>query len=346
MAFDRFRAAFAAVFLLLAPSAASAAALSLRPAVLVVATFEFGDPRAPGSTGEARRWVVRDKLTRTVAVPGLPSPLFCDRRGAECLIITGVGKANAAASMLVAGTSNALDLRRTYVVLAGIAGTSPSAASVGSVAWARWVVDGGLSNEIDPREPGAPKGFARSRLGCYGAPWCRSPWHTNTEVFAIDPGLARWAFATSRHVALADATSGRAYRARYDGTAYGARPPAVEACDVEADDTYWVGAITSRFMAWWTKEWTSGAGRYCMTSMEDTGFMTSVARLTAMHRLAARHTLDLRGASDYDQQYHGSTPQAALAGIDRTGGFELALENVYRAGEPVVRALRDGKGPR
>jgi purine nucleoside permease len=95
--------------------------------------------------------------------------------------------------------------------------------------------------------------------------------------------------------------------------AYGPRPPAVEACDVDADDTYWAGASTSRFVSWWVREWTNGAGR---------------------------------GSSDYNQPYHGSTPQAALAGIDRTGGFELALENVYRAGEPVVRALRDGTVPR
>jgi purine nucleoside permease len=346
MSFDRFRAALAAVFLGLAPLMASAASSPMRPAVLIVATFEFGDPRARGSIGEARRWVVRDGLTRTLAVPGLSSPLFCDRSGAECLIITGMGKANAAVSMLVAGTAPALDLRRTFVVLAGIAGTSPSAGSVGSVAWARWVVDGGIANEIDPREPGAPHGFSRSRLGCDGRPWCGNAWRTNSEVFAIDPGLERWAFATSRNVVLADSASVRAHRARYVGSAYGQRPPVVEACDVDADDTYWAGAIMSRFASWWVKEWTAGSGRYCMSSMEDSGFMTSIARLTAMHRIAPRHTLVLRAASDYDQQYRGSTPQAALAGIEHTGGLDLALENAYRVGEPVVRALSAGEGPR
>jgi purine nucleoside permease len=324
------------------PAAARAASAPLHPAVLVVATFEFGDPRARGSRGEAGAWVLRDGLTQAVDVPGLALPAFCDPAGAECLIVTGIGKANAAASTMVIGTSPAFDLRHTYVVLAGIAGTSPWQSSVGSVAWARWIVDSGVSNEIDPREPHAPAGFARSRFGCNGVAWCNTRWHTGTEVFPIDPALQRWALGVSRRATLADAAPVRRYRAKYAGTTFGARPPAIDSCDTVADDTYWAGAITARFASWWVKRWTNGAGRYCMTSMEDSGFMTAVTRLVAMHQLAPRHTLDLRGASDYDEQYPGSTAQAALASVDQTGGFELALENVYRAGEPVVRALRAG----
>ncbi|HYZ15342.1 MAG TPA: hypothetical protein VE591_03030, partial [Candidatus Acidoferrum sp.] len=59
-----FRAVLAAVVLGLLPLAASAAPLPVRPAVLVVVTFEFGNPRAPRSIGEASRWVLRDGLTR------------------------------------------------------------------------------------------------------------------------------------------------------------------------------------------------------------------------------------------------------------------------------------------
>jgi purine nucleoside permease len=340
----RFGAALFAALALLTPGARAANA-PVRPNVLVVATFEFGDPRDAGSRGEARAWVVRDHLTHTVDVPGLIRPVYCDASGAECLLITGIGKANAAASMIVAGTSPALDVRHSYVILAGIAGTSPWEASLGSAAWSRYVVDGDVSNEIDPREPGAPKGFARSRFGCHGVPWCAKPWRTNTEVFALDPQLVRWAYAISRRAVLADAPSLRAYRAHYAYATYGARPPAVDACDVLGGDVYFAGAINSRLAAWWVRKWTTGRGRYCMTSMEDSGFMTGVTRLVAMGRLAPAHALDLRAASDYDQQYPGSTAQAALASIDHTGGFALALDNAYRAGEPVVRALRSGASP-
>ena len=261
-------------------------------------------------------------------------------------MITGVGKANAATSMLIAGTSPALDLRQTYVILAGIAGTTPAVASVGSVAWARWVVDSGLAHEIDPREPGGPTGFARSRLGCEGRAWCQSRWRTNTEVFRIDPGLQRWAFALTRKVPLADVAAVRAYRKKYAATAYGGRAPVVDACDIAADDTFWAGTMMSHFATWWVRQWTNGAGRYCMSTMEDSGFMSSVARLVTMHRIAPRHTLVLRAGSDYDQQYAGSTAQESLAAINLTDNVELALENVYRVGEPVVRAVCSGATPR
>ncbi|MGD1068426.1 MAG: purine nucleoside permease [Vulcanimicrobiaceae bacterium] len=345
MRISRVGAALVAALALFPAAGARAATAPVHPSVLVVATFEFGDPRDAGSRGEARAWVVRDHLTHTVDVPGLIRPVYCDASGAECLLITGIGKANAASSMIVAGTSPLLDLRHSYVLLAGIAGTSPWQASLGSAAWARYVVDGDVSNEIDPREPGAPTGFARSRFGCYGVPWCAKPWRTNTEVFAIDPQLARWAYAISRRAVLADAPSIRTYRMHYTYATYGARPPAVDACDVVGGDVYFAGAINSRLASWWVQQWTAGRGRYCMTSMEDSGFMTGVTRLVAMRRLPPAHALDLRAASDYDQPYPGSTAQAALASIDHTGGFALALDNAYRAGEPVVRALRDGTTP-
>ncbi len=47
------------------------------------------------------------------------------------------------------------------MLVAGIAGVNPYEASVGSAAWAEWIVDGDLGFEIDAREiPAAwPTGF-------------------------------------------------------------------------------------------------------------------------------------------------------------------------------------------
>ena len=45
--------------------------------------------------------------------------------------------------------------------MAGIAGVNPSEGSIGSAAWAEWVIDGDLGFEIDAREMPAdwPTGF-------------------------------------------------------------------------------------------------------------------------------------------------------------------------------------------
>ena len=336
----RSRAALvAALLFVLAVRGADAAGSPqpVRPSVLIVTTFQFGDPARAGA-GEATRWVTRDRLTRRIAIAGLSMPLYCDASAAECLIVTGMGKVNAAASMLVAGTSDRLDLRRTSILVAGIAGTSPHVASIGSVAWAEWVVDGDIANEVDPREPFAGTQFSRSRLGC-GRPWCDTPWRTNTELFHLNASLRDWAFGLSKTVRLSDSARVRKHRAHFARTAYGDRPSAVRTCDVLSGDTYWQGAIMSSFATWWLAKWTGGRGQYCMTAMEESGILGGVQRLGASHRADPARVMVLRGASDYDRPYAGQTAGQALLALNADGGVELALDNLYAAGEPVVKAL-------
>jgi purine nucleoside permease len=44
------------------------------------------------------------------------------------------------------------DVAHAYWLVAGIAGINPLRGSIGSAAWAEWVVDGDLAREIDSRE--------------------------------------------------------------------------------------------------------------------------------------------------------------------------------------------------
>ncbi|HEV8019729.1 MAG TPA: purine nucleoside permease [Candidatus Lustribacter sp.] len=292
---------------------------AIAPRVLIVATFPF----------EAERWIARDRLSRRIPIAGLPAPLACNDAQTECLLTTGMGKVNAAASIVLAGASGRLDMRTSYILLAGIAGTTPEVASIGSVAWARWVVDGGLARETDPREPLVAERFSRSALG----------FRTGTEVFALDAALAKWAYAETRSLPLRDSASARRYRAHYRDTKFGNAPPMVLACDVISDDTFWQGAIMSAFARAWVANWTRGRGTYCMSAMEDSGFLGGLARLTARGRANLARVLILRGASDYDRPYSGQTPAQSQAAMSVSGGPELAAENVYLAGEQVVRRL-------
>jgi purine nucleoside permease len=56
---------------------------------------------------------------------------------------------------MLLGSDPRLDLTQTYFIMAGIAGVDPNRPSVGSAAWAQWVVDGDNVNEIDGHD--APK---------------------------------------------------------------------------------------------------------------------------------------------------------------------------------------------
>jgi purine nucleoside permease len=66
-------------------------------------------------------------------------------------VLTGVGTAKSAATSMPVGMDPRFDLTKAYWLVAGIAGINPTRGSLGSAAWAEWVVDGDLAREIDAR---------------------------------------------------------------------------------------------------------------------------------------------------------------------------------------------------
>ncbi|MEY4763489.1 MAG: hypothetical protein RI907_162, partial [Pseudomonadota bacterium] len=116
----------------------------IAPRVLVITMFE----------PEARPWLDRlGPWTRT-HIPGLGDdyPWLACNRDQVCVVTTGMGHTNAAASGTALALSPKLDLRRSYIVVAGIGGINPELGTLGTPAWARFLVDWGLQWEIDARE--------------------------------------------------------------------------------------------------------------------------------------------------------------------------------------------------
>lgn len=104
-------------------------------------------------------------LERNITVPGF-SPLFpdahCTEDGSVCQLITGESEINAAASITALTFSPLFDLRKTYFMVAGIAGINPKIATLGSVTFARYAVQVGLQYEFDARE--IPSNFTTGYL--------------------------------------------------------------------------------------------------------------------------------------------------------------------------------------
>src|ERR1700682_3022617 len=101
----------------LAQTATAADALPLAVKVLIVNMFSL----------EAAPWLDALKPTREIRVPGLSSDypfVKCSADGG-CEMTTGMGHANAAASMMAVLYSGTFDLRKTYMLVAGIAGIDP-----------------------------------------------------------------------------------------------------------------------------------------------------------------------------------------------------------------------------
>jgi hypothetical protein len=118
--------------------------------VVVVTMFERGADTGD-EPGEFQYWVERDHLDRIFPLPQAYHDLRMNRDGVLGMV-TGMGTARAAASVMAVGLDPRFDLRHAYWLIAGIAGVDPADATLGSAAWATWIVDGDLAHEIDARE--------------------------------------------------------------------------------------------------------------------------------------------------------------------------------------------------
>ena len=97
--------------------------------VVVVTMFERGADTGD-EPGEFQYWVEREKLDKVYAFPQGYHDLRMNDKGVLG-IVTGVGTAKAAASIMALGLDPRFDLKNAYWLVAGIAGIDPADGSLG-----------------------------------------------------------------------------------------------------------------------------------------------------------------------------------------------------------------------
>jgi purine nucleoside permease len=182
--------------------------------VVVVTMFERGADTGD-EPGEFQYWVERTKLDRVMPFPQGYHDLRMNRDGVLG-VLTGVGTARAAASIMALGLDPRFDLRKSYWLVAGIAGVDPADASLGSAAWAEWIVDGDLAHEIDMRE--IPKDWKTGYVPLRRSVPYEQPHQSGDtgEVYHLNAALRDWAFNLTRNVPLDDNDTMRNERNQFD----------------------------------------------------------------------------------------------------------------------------------
>lgn len=315
----------------------------LRLASLLNAALSQSYVRAPKAlvislfAPEADPWIKNLSLVQRITVPGL-SPDFPDllcNADDVCLLTTGMGHTNAAASTMVLLLSGQIDLRRSYVLIAGIAGIDPSMGTLGSAAWARYLVDFGLQNEIDAREK--PANWTTGYLRIHAAdPSTKPVLAYKTEVFQLDEQLLQKALKLSSGAQLMDSDKASTYRLNYPN-APANQPPKVIQCDTLAGDTYWHGNLIGERAHDWVLLLTDGKGAYCTTQQEDNAIFEALKRGAASGLVDLRRVADLGVAANFDRPYPDESADTLLH--SSSGGFPIACENIYRAGLPLVQDI-------
>ena len=305
--------------------------------VVVVAMFELGNDTGD-QPGELQYWVERDHLDRIYPLPAAYHAVRMNGDG-ELAVLTGQGTAHAAATIMALGLDPRFDLSRAYWLIAGIAGGSPDRISLGSAAWARWVVDGDLGYEIDAREMPADwsTGYIPLRKT---RPFEAPAAPLEGQTYTLNGDLATWAFNLTRDTPLADTDKLKEIRSHFDGAA-AQRPPAVILGDEVSGSTYWHGKLSDAWATEWMSYFTGGKGQFATTAMEDTGTLQSLRFLANAGHIDWNRILVLRTVSNFDQQPRGMSAADSLA-HQRIGSYSAylpSLESAYTVGHVVVSEL-------
>lgn len=319
----------AAAALAFGPAAPASAHTTHAPKVMIVSMF------GP----EAQAWLDKLGPWQDIKVPGLSPdyPTVHCNAADVCVMTTGMGHANAAASTMALVLAREFDLRHTYFIVAGIAGINPEQGTIGSAAWARYLVDFGLQWEIDARE--IPPSWNTGYLGINTQnPSQKPPLDYRTEVFQLNEALLQKAYALSRNVTLTDNAQAQEARSKFT-TAPANQPPGVLLCDTAAGDTWFSGTLLGQRATEWTKILTDGKGVYCTTQQEDNATYEALARGAAEHRVDLGRVAVLRAGSDFDRPYAGQTAADNLLNYQAQGGFTIALQNLYLTANPLVQEI-------
>ncbi|HWE87423.1 MAG TPA: purine nucleoside permease [Terracidiphilus sp.] len=316
---------------------AFAAAKPIPVKVVVVAMFEVGADTGD-TPGELQYWVERDHLDRVYPLAAGYHAVRMNGAG-EMAVLTGQGTAHAAATIMALGLDPRFDLTHAYWMVAGIAGGSPDRISLGSAAWARWVVDGDLAYEMDARE--IPQDWTTGKLPLRKTKPFEEPAEpVPGQMYQLNGALTDWAYELTRNLALPDSDKLKEERAAFDGAAAG-RPPFVTMGDEVSGSAYWHGDLEDAWATEWVKYFTGGKGEFATTAMEDTGTLQSLQFLAVAGKVDWNRVLVLRTVSNYDRQPRGMSAAESLA-HQRVGTYSAylpSLEAAYQVGHTVVNEV-------
>ena len=328
---------FCAEFL---PAQSAMPSLPIHVKVVVVTMFERGEDTGD-VPGEFQLWVEREHLDQILSLPSGYHHVRMNKDGVLGLL-TGVGTAKAAASVMALGMDPRFDLSKAYWVVAGIGGGDPADVSLGSAVWADHVVDGDLAFEIDARQipESWPTGYVPLRRG---RPYEQPPRVDYGEVYTLNESLVDWAVRLTEDVPLPDSDQLRKSRARFAGFPNALRPPFVTRGDTLSASTFWHGSKFDEWANAWTRYYTGGKGNFMTAGMEDTGTMQALTFLSQAGRVDLQRVLVLRTVSNYDREPPGVSAAESLQEMaaGNYSAYMQSLEAAQVVGDKVVRDLEE-----
>lgn len=313
--------------------------------VVVVTMFERGEDTGD-SPGEYQLWVEREHLDQIIPLPAGYHHVRLNKDGVLG-ILTGVGTAKAAATVMAVGLDPRFDLSKAYWLVAGIGGGDPADVSLSSAVWVDQVVDGDLAYEIDARQipESWPTGYVPLRKA---SPYEPSADSSFGELYTLNPQIVSWAFHLTKDVPLAESDSLRTSRARFTGFPNAVKPPFVAEGAQLSSSTFWYGSKMNEWANTWTSYYTGRKGNYMVCAMEDSGTLQALKFLEQAGKVDFERVLVLRTVSNFDREPPGANVAESLKTMvsGNYSAYFPALEAAEIVGDKVVRDLVEHWGER
>ena len=314
--------------------------MDIQVRTVILAAFE---PDSGPIPGELRYFIERERLSETLALPAGYRPLRMNMERGVLGLVTGVGSARAAASVMALGLDERFDLRRARILITGVAGMDPGRGSLASVVLPEYVVDGDLCHELDGREIPAewPDGFVPiGKSVPYEEPLAHRFNGDDGIVFRLESATA---FERVKDVELLDTEAVGRRRRLFHPAHTAHRPPSIVRGDELSSSTFWHGTMLSERARRWVAYQTSGRASYAITTMEDTGILQSLRFLAAAGKLDWSRIVIARAAANHDQQREGISAAESLAEtrVATDSAYLPALENAWRVGHRLIESFGD-----
>ena len=306
--------------------------------VVVVSMFEIGDDTGD-IPGEFQFWIERNEVEKVAAPAGWRD--YYLRDDGLLIMCTGGGVTNAATSVAALALDPRFDLSQAYWLVAGIAGVDPEDASLGSAAWAKWIVDADLAKEIDSREipEGWPYGYIA--LGAKEPNTLENGWQVDVVKFELNAQLVEWAYDLTKDFPLPENDEVKTFSEIYAGYPNAIKPPSVMIGGSLSSSTYWHGFALNEWANDWTTLHTNGASNFVMSNMEDSGTATALQRVAKTGKVDFERLLVLRTASNFSTPPIGKDVAWSLNAPYPANGLP-ALEAAYDLTKVVADALIEG----
>ena len=306
--------------------------------VVVVSMFEYGADTGD-APGEFQFWVERNDVRKIEAPLGYRDYYVTD--GGLLIMCTGGGVTNAATSVTALALDYRFDLSQAYWIVAGIAGVDPQDASLGSAAWAKWIVDADLAKEIDSREIPEDWPYGYIALGAKQPNTLDGGWQVDVVKFKLNEALVEWAYDLTKDFPLPENQAVQEFSKIYADYPNATKPPFVMIGGSLSSSTYWHGFALNDWANDWMKLHTSGESNFVMSNMEDSGTATALQRVAKTGKVDFNRLLVLRTASNFSTPPIGKDVAWSLNAPYPAGGLP-ALEAAFDVASVVATALIEG----